>query len=584
MRWTRAALSAFAPLLTLPTICFAQVAPKPVNDLLGVDRLRADLPASGLVPRPAERRGEAWNDWHRVVGEGHLVPHELSEGASFEPDPRRAWFDAETLRFLLSKLGDVPESAISIERDGLGLVVRSEVPERVGVALDALRAGLAPAIHVTVKLEAVSVDTATAILTGEHTFTKGQVATIADFESRSVVADYGVEIAQSAVIANPQVLRYRAGASVSLRVRPIPGRDACLVEAVARRVEPRDGEPVQADSAIGPIERLADDSDECGATFRIGRGDTTRHEWTGRDGRTYRLTCTADWQPPKPPEGSVRVLSMPVVDSPVLDFESLPIGEPEDLPAGSSLAELVESVIENGDDGLIRYVPLRPSEDGAATTTCTCLIVDGDAGQALLARVARAIDSATRPAEVTVAVLDVPAGADVTAGGDPPDGSRTIARATGPTLLEHAICFAGARETSYVRDWDCEVAQAARIADPVVDLAEDGQFLTIRPTTGPDGKAGAVELRVDVERMTSLAKRGLKLDAAMQALAPVTDDHGSPSMWLPQDVVQVEEPVEHRALVHATLTLDADGHAMLRRSAARLLGEGRDLVVLVRVQ
>ena len=50
-------------------------------------------------------------------------------------------------------------------------------------------------------------------------------------------------------------------------------------------------------------------------------------------------------------------------------------------------------------------------------------------------------------------------------------------------------------QVAYVKDYDVEVAQTAFIADPLVDIVQDGLVLDVRPTVSHDRKYVTLELR-----------------------------------------------------------------------------------------
>jgi hypothetical protein len=56
-----------------------------------------------------------------------------------------------------------------------------------------------------------------------------------------------------------------------------------------------------------------------------------------------------------------------------------------------------------------------------------------------------------------------------------------------------------------------------------------------------------------------------------------------PPVFLPQDVVAIEKPQVRRCRIDTRVRLGDDGRAVLRRTAAGFTGEGRVIVVLVRV-
>jgi Flp pilus assembly secretin CpaC len=57
------------------------------------------------------------------------------------------------------------------------------------------------------------------------------------------------------------------------------------------------------------------------------------------------------------------------------------------------------------------------------------------------------------------------------------------------------------RHTSYIRDFEVEIAQASAIANPVVDVVRDGVVLDVRPVVSADRKFITMELRPTVMRL-----------------------------------------------------------------------------------
>jgi len=54
----------------------------------------------------------------------------------------------------------------------------------------------------------------------------------------------------------------------------------------------------------------------------------------------------------------------------------------------------------------------------------------------------------------------------------------------------------------YVKDFDVEIAQAASIADPIIDIVEDGVVLDVRPVVSADRRFITIELRPTIAELT----------------------------------------------------------------------------------
>lgn len=73
-----------------------------------------------------------------------------------------------------------------------------------------------------------------------------------------------------------------------------------------------------------------------------------------------------------------------------------------------------------------------------------------------------------------------------------------------PRLLVHNTARANLavnRQFSYVRDFNVEIAQAAAVADPIVDVIRDGVVLDVRPVVSADRKYILLELRPTVANL-----------------------------------------------------------------------------------
>jgi type II secretory pathway component GspD/PulD (secretin) len=57
-------------------------------------------------------------------------------------------------------------------------------------------------------------------------------------------------------------------------------------------------------------------------------------------------------------------------------------------------------------------------------------------------------------------------------------------------------------QVAYVKDFDVEIAQAASIADPIVDIVEEGIILDVRPVVSADRRFVTLELRPTIAQLT----------------------------------------------------------------------------------
>lgn len=587
-------ITAFSILWSLPSALLAQPPAIEVQDLLLPQALASQPLHDAIVTRAFHDIEYEYGKrpWHGVEGEGHLLGWK-----PFDELPRfQGIYTEESLTAVLAALRGAGRSGVRFDRIGEVVVVDTEYPEQIVAALQQVRQVLPPRIRVQVALERISEAGSSTLLSGTATFRNGRVQVIGDVERRRILRDLEVEIAQAAATASPKFGEVRHGSSIALRARPMPFRDEAVLELVVRTATPMPSEPIRAHPALGPLDRVASRIDEAGLAFRLGRGAETRHEWTAVDGSRLRLTCRADWKPTPPlrAESETQVVCSSLFGPPVLGFRSasdFSWDEPRWATSVAAIVARTRSVA--GEEAAPLFEPgagageAGGDDDGGGQSGGGVLLLTGTAGQRYQRALAERLGQALRPVSVVVEILDVPSGVEVaaaTSDGALADGVRIVGRLSGPLLVALPVCFASAREQSYVRDWEVEVAQSARIPDPKVEIVEDGWFASLQAATGPKGTVAAVDLDLRIDMPVELRKLSASLNWAMTALASVTDDTRPPTMWLPQDVLAMEMPVERAMSVDARLDLDAQGQAMLRRSATSLFGPGRELVVRLSVQ
>lgn len=511
--------------------------------------------------------------WHAIHGESALLPRAFDQGSDEEP---RGRLTADSLSASIEAMRGAHDDSLSFVELGEHIGLRTAYPEQVTTTLQRLREMLPGPIDLELTLERLTDAETALLLQGTLRFTNGETRTLADVEHRQVLRDFDVEIAQSAATANPIEHRLSYGTSIAARARPLPFRDEVVVELVARSARPIPTAPIRPHTEFGPLDRIATRVDEAGLAFRLGRGEPTTHEWRDLDGALLRLTCRATWRSPAAPRGAEpRIVWSPLLGPPVLGFRSARRPPPEELVERAEVAATVEwSISEDGSD-CVRCFEIGDAGGGI-------LVLGGDAAGARLGRtIDQRIDALLFPVDVEIDVFDVPLAA---VGTDAATDARPLARLRGNVLAELPACFASAREQSYLDDFDVEVAQSARIPDPKTRPCEDGWFATVRVDRVEGGRLGTVNLCLQVERLVELRQMTTRINAAVQALANVTDDSRPPSVWMPQDVVTLEQPVVRTMRLVEDLELDAEGRAELVRSATGLLGPGRALVVRARIR
>ena len=83
--------------------------------------------------------------------------------------------------------------------------------------------------------------------------------------------------------------------------------------------------------------------------------------------------------------------------------------------------------------------------------------------------------------------------------------SERIELVTAPRIVVHNNARANLsvlNQVAYVKDFDVEIAQAASIADPIVDVIQDGVILDVRPVVSADRRFVTMELRPTIANLT----------------------------------------------------------------------------------
>lgn len=528
-----------------------------VLDLLAPERVAAREGEPNLVRRTRMEQDKPTH--HVVSGEGHLLQAALP------------FFDERSLTATLSLLPTPYRQPLDFVRLGERVQLRTPAPEQLEAALTTIRGGMPARITCSLKIDRIVAGKELPILSGTEAFSNGETLTLGDVQVDSLVTDLEVEIAQAAPMGNPVSLEITRGASAQLRVRRLPGRDDAIVEIVSRVAAPFAAPPIPAGKVTGSFDRVATSFEEAGLVFRAARGEESQHEWTASDGSVLRLSCQVNW--PQVAKDSASVLSTPLLHAPVLGFRSAKRYEPSEYREAMPVADFVLETVQAGDDGRDASVRLIGGKSGSRL-----LVMKDKDARGEVKRMFDQVSAMLQPTSVALEVFDVPNGTEVSATGAAPAGAKTLVQLHGPGIVGLPSCFASGHERSVVHDWDVEVAQGARIADPKVRMNEDGWFATLKVQPAIAGRSRRVEVALDIDRFVDLRKLVVPISAKMIAATE------SSTTMMPADTVAVEQVVMRKVHLGKTLNLDAAGNAMLRQAAPSLLGAGRELVVRLRVK
>lgn len=574
---------------SLPLAVFAALA-----TALGASAQQVVLPIDDLVAKPASpNSGAGWighlGRLHReVMGPPGLpYPGFIGESELLSQPPDQPWFVADELQELLSGLGRGDLDSMRVDS---GLLVSSTAREpQLRESLAWIRRRLPEGIRLTFDLTRGEGADAETLLAGVEAVRGGSTARFDDTVSRTIVRDFDVEIASGSAVANPIVRHQSVGSCLAVRIRTLPKDESVLLELVARVGDDVEGAeqviPV-GDADCRGLDRAARDIAELGAAFIVARGETEKHEWTGRNGERYKLTLSVDWDPrPSPLVAGVSMRVGSALAGSVLSFRNrVGLGQMQDEDEiESALLAAAENV---NPLGLVEAVGAERLLAGRTPESVPKLVMIGAAAPQLDDRLQDLAAQRLVRTRTELVLLDIPMGAEIDASAvgeaGRPAGSRELARVSGAVLTDHWSSFAGRREQAYIEDWDVEVAQNSRVPDPKVHYVTDGYTIDVRPERGGDGRVARLVLSGEFARVDRIEARETQLGAAWVAAGSSSQSSATQSMMLPALKVPVEAPIRRRQPLTMRLGLDKDGAAVWRRSAPRLLGKGRELVVIAR--
>lgn len=341
-----------------------------------------------------------------------------------------------------------------------------------------------------------------------------------------ILADYDVEIAQSATIADPEVETLRDGFAASVRIQPC-GSGAIDVEATAEIAvldEPIRSLDLDA-PALGRVDLPALDCARVAGTAAVPAGGALALVARGASGgaalavvftpRVGALEPAAQRDVADAPV-EIRIADLGPAGIPARSFGALAArswgdaslsdvysGSPAEQARGDEDdgTEAEESITTEalsaagGESAFVRRIPGRHA------------LVLGDA--AAQSAVASAIESLLAPrrltVELTVAVVpltEAEAASFDSATSAEPLLAAARANRVGSCLFQSAIVSGDraamtlGREFSYLGDYEVEVAHSSKVADPQISFAFVGAAAEVRVTRGEDSARAVVEVRL----------------------------------------------------------------------------------------
>ncbi len=366
-------------------------------------------------------------------------------------------------------------------------------------------------------------ETGELILAGSHQVQPGQPAAIRDLLTRSVVMGLDVEIACDSAIADPIDGSQFAGSSIAVELLPVPGMGYQAELAVV-------------DSGIGPNETI----------------DTGYSAIQGFD-RLRQVVAESGWRSLLVP-GHATSFLLPGEGhrSLVLELECGGPVPPASLAAGDAVAVCLAPTLAEDPELWERLQNSLELVGDTWAASSGYLAFSGGAVEDQLEEVRGAIAEHCRPVRLSLRASVQNA-----------EGSTQLLEIGGEVLQSSPVRFASGDLSMALTDWDVEVAQASRIADPTFETFFDGILGSVTTLPG-----GAVDLDLELTKVQPGEPITLTLS---RETSP--GDHGDGmTSGKPADVVAIERPEIARLGVDGRFQLDADGKLVIERMAPGFLG------------
>jgi len=533
-----------------------QLAFVPVGDLLAPHQLTE--PYLGEIPL----QGGRW-----ILGEEAWLSCE--EDWSVLAASTAGYFDREPLQGLLAILLDRSADELQVITGDL-LVIPGPAEGLVSAALQELRQRLPAAVKFELELRRHDHQGELVLLRRTVDCVSGRLQVISELTQSMALGGFEVEVAEGAVIANPQMLPRQHGAMVVLRPYLSPSAGELLVEILVRIAEPIDEEVIElGHPGFGAIDRLSRRVGEMAGLLRCSSGATTERHWSGPLGTRYSLQLRPRWSQRRALSPGGHELEYAVDFPQLAGFRTLSV-RPEGLEGPLEQRGLCEAVqLEFA--GMAPLLAIEPLEDGGV------LVALDEAARSMRHLVAAHLAAAPAGPHIELSFFDVPAGGQAEAA-----SARKIGGMTADLVVGSWYCATAYRDRSVLADWEVEIAQSARIPTPITRRVHDGLFVNMR------WQRGKLEIDGEYSRRREDDSQELPLNVAMAVVATskspkngrLVDDHVD-ATFLPQDRVRIEKPIVHRAPFAALLDVQADAVVAVRQSTG-LFGSDRELLITAR--
>lgn len=528
-------------------------------------------------------RGVLWKiaAGEQVLGE-FLRESQHSSPSESDDVEGGGWISSDALIEYVCAATKLDQSHLRFDRSAASFVVDAIDREATERALSALRAALPPVIAVDVVVSREDAGKTTTGIAQRVMLRPGHTAVIGSRLLHATLVDYDVEIAQGASIAKPKVAQLEEGVSIALRARVARGLDMVLLECLVRCCEPLAGPKIETGNpGFSDLDRGATRTAEVAYAVRAKVDETIEQRVQTLGGGEYRISLKPVWQTEKSTNNPAEV-EYDTTQAPLASFRGAL------FPWQTELANNPRAKKED------KREPAPPNSSERVTamdpaTGCVASIALGQEAAATRRDALEAFTRGAQPVRVDVRILDAPAGEAIDPNGEIGGGVRCLSKFDLRLLLEHEASVALHDDRNFLADWNCEVAQAARIPDPQIERLPTGVFVNLRVDSEQITLDGVL-LRLKELQSTRVAiARPMLSGRGASSTAHANNNQSTGSASVASEIVLPEESgsMEFATVAEFPLALsvrrDKSASSVVRLAAPFFLGTGREIVVIARV-
>jgi len=452
----------------------------------------------------------------------HSPTDDLWRGPSSWVSLKPSWLNAH------GSLFEADSRAALLERVAAGL---SQESDAMFVAWMAATAPEALTLNYRVLVDGVEA------LAGREMIPMGQAVAFSDLIRKACILDFDVEIASGSGIFDPIMGQQVSGSSLAIQVLPVPG-NGWTAEVAMIYSKRLDGEPIAMNYApVSGKERLVSRIAEIGGFSLLTPQTTVALDLPAMGAGRVTLELVAD----SPAPAGVIVLTEE------LAWLSLPqLARSAQWDAMLSAWEQERAVWTNGQGNLVFGGPDAAEAAGAAMQAAVAML---------------------NPIQFDLSVQRIVGGVE---------GERSHMQAI--IMEDTSMTFAQGTIRDALVEWDVEVAQVARIADPQFADFFSGWNGDLKSRRLANGK---YEVELDLNFTVVDVSSSAKIRLAAATFGETGYEGNVPAS--PAHTMEVETPELREVRFHGTYQSDEKGRIVLIRSANSVLGESGRLRIEIQL-